>query len=233
MRPIIGITCNLIDNGTVHSLNVDYARAVEAAGGMPVILPAACTECTGQLLHILDGLILSGGGDLDPSCFGEEPVPGLGEITPERDLFELELTRQALKADLAILAICRGVQVLNVAMGGTLYQDINSQLGQVLKHRQDAPRWHASHKVNIKNGSLLSRILQSREIRVNSLHHQAINKVGYGLKVSAQAADGIIEGVESDNHKFVVGVQWHPEAMWMKDQVQLRLFTALVEAAKK
>ncbi|MFZ5626618.1 MAG: gamma-glutamyl-gamma-aminobutyrate hydrolase family protein [Bacillota bacterium] len=233
MRPIIGITCNLVNNGTVHSLNVDYARAVEAAGGMPVILPAACTECAGQILHMLDGLILSGGGDLDPAFFDEEPVPGLGEITPERDLFELELTKQALKADLAILAICRGMQVLNVAMGGTLYQDINSQLDRVLKHRQEAPRWYASHKVSIKNGSLLSRILQSREVRVNSMHHQAVNKVGYGLKVTAQAADGVIEGVESENHKFVLGVQWHPEAMWAKDPLQLKLFTALVEAAKK
>ncbi len=233
MRPTIGITCSHDDKTDRTFLPQAYAKAVEQAGGVPILLPQVmAADCLGQLVHILDGILFSGGVDVDPVHFGEEPLPALGEISPERDSFELALARQALDADLAVFAICRGIQVLNIAAGGTIYQDLRTQLDKALKHSQDAPRWYATHKVTVKGGTFLARALQAREVRVNSFHHQAVNRVAPGFRLSATAPDGVIEAIESENHKYVVGVQWHPEGMWEKDTQMLKLFKSFIQAAK-
>lgn len=233
MRPTIGITCSHDYKTDRTFLPQAYAQAVEQAGGMPILLSqVVAADGLGQLVHMLDGILFSGGVDVDPVHFGEEPLPALGEVAPERDRFELELVRQALDADLAVLAICRGIQVLNIAAGGTIYQDLRTQVSNTLKHSQDAPRWHATHKVTIKGGTILARALQAREVRVNSFHHQAVSRVAPGFRLSATAPDGVIEAIESENHKYVVGVQWHPEGMWEKDPQMLKLFKSFIQAAK-
>jgi len=209
-----------------------YAAAVEAAGGIPVILPVLAPEKAPEVLEHLQGLLLSGGVDLDPSHYGEDPLPGLGKVTPERDAFELALARRALAAGVPVLGICRGVQVLNVAAGGTLFQDLGSQLEKVLKHRQEAPRWHESHAVRLDPSSRMAAILGVTEARVNSFHHQAVRVVAPGLRAVAWAPDGVIEAVESVDGGFALGVQWHPEEMWDRYPLHLKPFSALVEAAR-
>ncbi|MHB8170586.1 MAG: gamma-glutamyl-gamma-aminobutyrate hydrolase family protein [Thermincolia bacterium] len=233
MRPVIGITCAHDNDLDRAYINQFYVRAVEKAGGIPILLPIVGEgACLNQMVHMVDGLLFSGGADLDPVCFGQEPMNRLGEITPERDFFELELARQALGADLAILAICRGIQLINIAAGGTVYQDVNSQVSHAIKHYQKAPRWYPTHRMSIKPGSQLASILQTKDVRVNSFHHQAVADVASGFKVTAVAADGVIEAIESENHKFVVGIQCHPECMWEKDETFLRVFKCFVEAGK-
>ncbi|MGG0668545.1 gamma-glutamyl-gamma-aminobutyrate hydrolase family protein [Lederbergia citrisecunda] len=230
MKPIIGITSNI--DSTVHTLQNTYIQAVTAAGGVPLLIPTGVENDAQQITTLVDGLIVSGGGDLNPQLFNEEPLPQLGNVTPERDGIELELVRHMLTLDKPILGICRGHQVLNVAFGGTLYQDINSQsTNPLLQHDQKAKREHQSHAVHIEKGTLLASITASEKIMVNSFHHQALKDVPSPLIVSGKASDGIIESVESPEHHFVVGVQWHPEALMEKDdQVSMRLFSAYMKA---
>lgn len=169
---------------------------------------------------------------MNPILFNEEPLPQLGNVSPERDSAELELVRHMLSADKPILGICRGHQVLNVAFGGTLYQDITSQCtSPVLQHVQKAKRDHQSHAVHIEKGTILASIAISGKIMVNSFHHQALKDIPAPLIVSGKASDGIVEAVESTAHHFVVGVQWHPEALMQnEDQVSMRLFEAYMKA---
>jgi len=230
---LIGITSSVDEEDRVQ-VPSGYAAAVEAAGGIPVVLPVLAPEKAGEVLAHLQGLLLSGGVDVDPSHYGEDPLPGLGRVTPERDAFELALAREALALGVPVLGVCRGVQVLNVAAGGTLYQDLGSQMGNVLKHRQEAPRWHESHSVRLDPGSRLAAILGVPEVRVNSFHHQAVREVAGGLRAVAWAPDGVIEAVEATgtDHRFALGVQWHPEEMWRRHPLHLKPFAALVEAAR-
>jgi putative glutamine amidotransferase len=214
-----------------YSLPQDYVCAVTKAGGQVVILPASDGESAARLAGVLDGILLSGGADLDPSYFGEEPHPHLGHIDPERDEFELALVRAAIEAGTPLLAICRGIQVLNVAMGGTLYQDIQSQVKGAIKHRQDAPRYHASHKVVVERHSKLAGMVGAGDVAVNSFHHQAIRNVAPGFFVSARSTDGVIEAIESAHDLFVVGVQWHPECMTDSYPAMLEIFAAFVAEA--
>lgn len=232
--PVIGITCaQEAETGKAY-LNRPYYRAVERAGGLPVLLPPLEPEVgVAGVLGLLEGLLLSGGGDLDPVHFGEEPRPGTGEIAPERDAFELALTRAALAAGLPVFGICRGIQVLNVAAGGSLWQDLGEGGKSLLKHMQDAPRWYPTHAVNIAPGSRLGRILGKDRLRVNSLHHQAVREPAAGLRVVARADDGVVEAVEGDGPAFVLGVQFHPECLWEREPLFLNLFAALVEAARQ
>lgn len=209
-----------------------YAAAVEASGGIPVIIPVMHPGLAPELVAHLQGILFAGGVDVDPSYYGEEPLPGLGQVTPERDALELALAREALDRGVPVLGICRGVQVLNVAAGGTLYQDLASQLGKVLKHRQEAPRWYESHAVRIDPGSRLAAVVGTSELRVNSFHHQAVREVAPGLRAVAWAPDGVVEAVEAVNHRFALGLQWHPEEMWRRYPVHLKPFAALVEAAR-
>ena len=184
-------------------------------------------SCAGKL----DALLLSGGGDVHPSLFGGQPHRKLGEFDPERDAFEIAILQLMIDLGKPVLGICRGIQVINAALGGTLYQDLASEQPQALQHQQKAPRRYPTHFVTVQQGSRLSAILESSRLQVNSLHHQAVKDVAPGLQATAWADDGVIEGLEAAGHPFLIGVQWHPEGMWEHDQAAASLFRALVSAA--
>ena len=186
-----------------------------------------------RLARGLDGLLLTGGGDIDPAVFGEARHPTVSEVAPARDALELSAARMALERRLPILAVCRGLQLLDVALGGTLFQDVGSDPGTQLQHSQQEPRHEPTHKVQVKAGSLLAETLGTDELEVNSMHHQAIKALGSGLTAVAWAPDQIVEGVEiMDPSRFVLGVQWHPEEMVNHSEPARRLFAALVHAAR-
>ncbi|MHB1418723.1 MAG: gamma-glutamyl-gamma-aminobutyrate hydrolase family protein [Bacillota bacterium] len=229
MKPLIGITCNRDDGHDRILIAESYLRAVEAAGGLALLLPPR-EDDAGQYCRLVDGLLLSGGVDLDPFLFGEEPQPGMGRICPPRDAAEIALVREALALDKPLLAICRGIQVMNVAAGGSLYQDLQAQMQNSYKHSQGAPRWYPTHRVEVLPGSKLAVAL-GHGTRVNSFHHQAIKDVAPGFLISARADDGVIEAIESEQHRFVIGVQWHPEDMAARDPLQMELFRMLVAAS--
>ncbi len=183
------------------------------------------------MVEIVDGILLTGGVDLDPMLFNEEPRPDLGRLDPYRDFFEFHLTEIALKKDIPILGICRGCQILNVVAGGTVIQDITTTFGKenILKHQQRAPRWYPTHSVEIKEGSKLEKIFGCNELKVNSFHHQAIKEPGPGFIASAHAKDGVIEAIEGIDYHYAVGVQWHPELMWEHYSLFVKLFRSLIE----
>lgn len=231
MKKIIGITAHM-DDGR-HTISRDNIWAISDSGGVPVVLPNVTDEVViDHYVQMIDGLYVTGGGDIDPTLFGEEPHPNLGTITPERDAFELQLLRKCLKADIPILAVCRGCQIVNIAAGGDMFQDIYGQIPkQLLQHQQRGPRSHPSHYVHVSKNSLLHSIVGSQFIKVNSLHHQAVREMGEGFKVCGTASDGIIEAFESEDHRFVVAVQWHPENMFgAGDTCSVRLFKAFIDA---
>ena len=242
MRPVVGITCSLTASSIGDSIytlerNIiarDYSRAIEYAGGTPLLIPhVGDIECINQYLGVLDGLVLSGGGDIDPLLFGQEPHQNLGSVDRVRDEMELQLTQKALDQDLPILAICRGIQMLNVAAGGTIYQDIAAEMPQpTLRHSQSGAGWYASHTIDIMSESRLFQVFDSPTARVNSFHHQAVREIGEGFIVTAKARDNVIEAIESPTHRFVIGVQCHPEMMWEHHPEVLNLFTAFLKACQ-
>lgn len=226
MRPIIGITANYSDAERTYGLREVYARAVQKAGGTAIILPPTeDEEIINNYLDLCDGFILSGGDDVDPYNWGDLPQNGLELISPLRDYCELRLTNKVLEHKPVVLGICRGCQLLNVAGGGSLIQDLKSSLS----HDQKAPKDYAFHDIFIDRTSVLANILNSEAIRVNSFHHQAVDKPGRDMQIVACAADGTVEAIEGLGRGFVLGVQWHPE--WLSDEHSHRLFKALVEAA--
>ncbi|MGE5372111.1 MAG: gamma-glutamyl-gamma-aminobutyrate hydrolase family protein [Solirubrobacterales bacterium] len=226
MKPLIGITSSHDEQTTQHSVKTSYIAAVERAGGCPVLLPAAVgPESVLNYAERLDGFVFSGGGDVDPIWWGEEPLIGMGEIDPLRDEFELALAREILSRDKPGLFICRGIQVLNVAAGGELIQDLRTGL----KHRQQAPRYHPTHWIQLVPGSCLAGLAGCRQVWVNSFHHQAAAAAAPGFKVTARASDGVIEAIESEHHRYILGVQWHPECM--QDGLSDQLFRTLVQLA--
>ena len=188
------------------------------------------------LLGGLDGLLLSGGSDLDPCYYGEEAVPELGVTVPERDAFEMNLVEHALRSGMPIFGICRGMQVLNVALGGTLFQDLPSQMGHsvLLGHRQETPKWQPTHEVEVDAGSQVAGIMGTGELKVNSYHHQAVKDLASGLVTVAHAPDGVVEAVEwrDLSQRWLVGVQWHAEAMRDAAPQHRKLFEAHVSAAE-
>ncbi|QZT33498.1 gamma-glutamyl-gamma-aminobutyrate hydrolase family protein [Caldalkalibacillus thermarum TA2.A1] len=231
----IGISTGLEGERKI-TLSQDNVDAVVQAGGLPFLLPNLWdASCIPEMARELDGLLLTGGGDIDPTLFGEEPHPKLGTITPRRDFFEYHLIRLFLEQNKPVLAICRGCQILNVAAGGDMYQDIGAQHKQkILQHTQLAPRAHASHYVQIEQNSLLFSIIGKERIKVNSFHHQAIRRPAPGFEVSGWASDGVIEAFESKCHRFILGIQWHPECMAVQGvQDALKLFRAFVHAASQ
>jgi putative glutamine amidotransferase len=231
-RPLIGVTIGYSEKPDVFALRDDYVRAVEAGGGLPVVLAPGTPEDAREHVARLDGLLLTGGADVDPGHYGEAAHPALGRVIPERDRFELSLCRAALETDRPILAICRGHQVLNVATGGTLVQDIPSQIQGFVDHDPDVERWHNAHDVRVLPGTRLRAILGRDTVAVNSFHHQAVRQLGRGLVVSASAVDdGVVEGIEMPGRAFVVGVQWHPESYWDHGGAFQPLFEALVSAS--
>ncbi|MFZ5642217.1 MAG: gamma-glutamyl-gamma-aminobutyrate hydrolase family protein [Bacillota bacterium] len=233
MRPLIGITCSLDEEKGCYCIGKMYAEAVEAGGGIPVPLAYSSDENVLKgVSRILNGLILSGGGDVDPVYFGEEPVPAVGEVCPDRDMFEINMARRALKNNIPVLGICRGMQVLNIAAGGDIFQDIgNRPGGPGIKHFQQAPRWHPTHQINIDKGTVLASILGEGPIRVNSYHHQAVRNPAPGFIISARSQDGLAEAIESGNYLFALGIQCHPETLWQRRPAFLALFKRLVEVA--
>ena len=233
LKPIIGVSSSLkMDLMTVPLENI---QAVTAFGGVPIVLPNLVGDEINTIANMLDGLLLTGGGDIDPTLFGEEPHVGLGSITPERDFFEINLIQKMLELNKPILGICRGAQILNIAVGGDMFQDIYSQNDRtLLQHDQQAPRWHASHFVDVTKDSLLNKITQVDRFKVNSYHHQANRLVPVGFQVSAVSSDRIIEAIESIEHDFVLGVQWHPETLLpKKDIVSEKIMGSFIAACQK
>ena len=236
--PLIGITTSVtVDKVPERAyVNATYIRAVQAAGGIPLLLtPYFTPEVQAALWQRLDGLVLTGGGDIAPARFGEAPHPAVDDVSPARDELEIGLTQRAVADEVPLFAICRGVQVLNVALGGTLVQDLPSEWPNALAHSQKAPRHEPSHAVKVMGeGTRLGRVLGALEIEVNSMHHQAIKRLGEGLREVAWAPDGVIEGVEMPGEtRFVLGVQWHPEELVGHDQAARNLFAAIVDAARR
>ena len=221
------------DELAFNGLTFAYIEAVRAAGGMPILLPQrANVDEIKTLVGRLDGLLLPGGGDIEPARYGEETLPACGSIDVERDALELELARQAVEQGLPLLAICRGVQVLNVALGGTLWQDLPTQAPGAMRHscHGSENRTRLVHPVRLDPDSRVAAVLGTAEVETNSSHHQALRQVAAGLEVVGHAPDDVIEAVEMPAHPFALGVQWHPEGMYKKYPVMLRLFAALVEA---
>ncbi len=216
-------------------VNSTYLRAVQEAGGVPVLLPPQLDEpAVDALMAAADGLLLTGGGDVDPARFGEAPHPTCYDVAPRRDTVETRAVERALDRGIPVLAICRGIQVLNVALGGSLYQDIASEPGSPIAHGQKAPRDQPTHRVAVKPGSRLAETLGADEVEVNSMHHQSVRALGRGLVEVAWAPDGIVEGLEMpDSSRFVLGVQWHPEELIAHSEPARRLFSALVGAARR
>jgi putative glutamine amidotransferase len=199
-----------------------------------MIPPGLDANALDALCMRLDGLLLTGGADLDPALYGEQRMPESGDVEPERDELELAMTRTALARDLPILGICRGMQALNVACGGTLYQDIATQLPDTELHDwHKLPRNHLAHNVTVEPGSRLSEILGAQELRVNSLHHQAVRRPGAGLRIVARAADGVAEGLEAPGRRFALAVQYHPEELVETDALSRRLFDAFTQACRE
>jgi putative glutamine amidotransferase len=221
MKPIIGITRN--------RRPADYEQAIRAAGGEPRLLDWDSTDA-GEALDGVDGLMLTGGGDVHPKHYGRSMSPRIELAEPGRDEFEITLSREALQRDLPILAICRGLQVLNVAAGGTLLPHVPDAVGDEIAHSIDEPKNVVAHQISIKPESTLARALGPRgaaveTCAVNSRHHQAVDAVAPGFMVSATAPDGIVEAIERNDRRFCVGVEWHPENFWATGE-----FAALFEA---
>ena len=213
------------------ALKQDYLDAVVGAGAIPVVIAPDATPAADLVVSRLDGLMLVGGADVDPSHYGETPHNDTVSPGPERDALELALLNSALDRGLPVLAICRGHQVLNVARGGTLWQDLPTQRPDGLRHRQTGEPHCAGHGIRVSPGSLLNRIVESEHLETNSFHHQAVRELGHGLQPTAWSADGLVEALEDPTHPFVLGVQWHPEEMLAHAQHRA-LFDAFVEAAE-
>lgn len=236
-KPIIGITCSTkeISGQETAYLHYSYATSVMNAGGVPVILPMGDKETAQEWAALCDGLLLSGGEDIDPQQIGAEPHPNLGKIIPERDKTEMDLIHYAQELNIPIFAICRGIQVLNGALGGTLYQDVKDELEEVIKHSQDGARSAATHSITVEKDTLLAKILGTHEIAINSFHHMAVKEAAPGLKVTARSSDGVVEAMEStdlDKH-WILAVQWHPEDMTEVSEEMHQLFVHFVETCAK
>lgn len=230
-RPRIGITMRLDLDTNRFYLGRDYSEALESFGGVPShisLIPKR--EYIVETLKTLDGILLPGSNsDVDPQIYGEEPLPKLGQIVPEKDETDLLVLREAEKLKMPILAICFGMQALNVSRGGTLIQDIESQIEGSLKHEQGKPVNRNSHSIELKESKIFSSLITSGNIKVNSSHHQCIKNVGENLTVTSVAKDGVIESIEDTREdRFVFGVQWHPELSWKFDDLSKNIFKIFV-----
>jgi putative glutamine amidotransferase len=235
MRPTIAITTSYgKESEDDFLLHKTYLRSVEKAGGLPVIVAPGTPEDATLILDRVAGLLLTGGSDVDPALFGEARHPSVRRVIPERDAFEIALCQEAQRRDLPVLAICRGQQVMNVALGGSLFQDVASQVPGAIQHRSETERWETSHDVELLPGARLRAILGRGTLAVNSFHHQAVKDVARGLVVSARSPiDGIIEGLESRERRFFMAVQWHPEDFWGHAATFEPLFNELVKACDR
>lgn len=245
MRPIIGICVNQSSDdsiGTMTNLGFrdqdwqliasDYISAVELAGGCPIILPIVDDIKTiWNFIEKLDGIIFTGGSDINPQYYDEKPIYELATTNPLRDQYEIVLCKKVLyETEIPVLGICRGCQLINVVAGGTLYQDLETQWLNGFNHKLTSfPKYYPSHKVAIEDGSRLNDIFEKQELGVNSFNHQAIRDLGENLIATMKAEDGLVEGIEMNGNRFVVAVQWHPEMMIEKDSTYLKYFKHFVK----
>src|SRR5215217_4590516 len=242
MKPVIGVTPDFnagdrTDMGgrePTYFLRARYIRAIEDLGGIPLILPLVDSPIARRrLLDGVDGLLLTGSGpDLSPRLYGERQQFTFPLVSERRANFELEIIHRARTCDLPLLGICGGMQTVNVACGGTLFQHIPAQVRQALDHRQKTKATHLSHPVAVTPHSLLKKIVDRAKLMVNSSHHQSVKAVGSSLMTSATAPDGIVEAIESPAHRFLLAVQWHPEFLFERYAAHRRLFEALLRAAR-
>jgi putative glutamine amidotransferase len=235
-RPLIGLTTSRGRNKNGLSqltITEAYVQALTLAGALPVMLPLGAPDYDlEELLTRLDGLLLTGGGDVAPERYGSRAHPLVSEVDQDRDRVEIQLIQSALERELPVLGICRGLQVMNVTLGGSLYEDLQDQRPNTHNHQffPEHPRSYQAHLVTIENGSHLQLILSTQSAQVNSFHHQGIRRLARGTRATAFAPDGVIEGLELEAYPFGLAVQWHPE--WLPDQPEMRaLFQAFIEAA--
>lgn len=233
MKPKIGLLAEVQEEGYTGMKN-SYATAIEAAGGIPFLLPYSKNEQTlTDYAQTMDGFVFTGGADIDPKYFGEEKKPSCGQIFPLRDEFEMRMFERVLKTKKPILGICRGMQVINVFLGGTLYQDIETEYETDLTHRQTAPVTAPWHDILITEETKLSALIGKSRMAGNSFHHQAVKALAKGLTCTATAKDGIIEAYSHDTYPYLRAYQWHPERLYLSDADNLSLFTEFIEACKK
>jgi putative glutamine amidotransferase len=242
-RPVIGVATQTLpavpgERPPCWVMGRSYVEELRKVGGVPWVIPLLPhdPDTLHAIFERLDGVFITGGADVDPACYGEQKSPLCGAIDPDRDAVEIALLRHALGRNLPVFAVCRGIQILNVTCGGTLYQDIAGQVPAALKHDHfptpDNPsRKFLAHDITVKSGSRLGRILGEAVVPVNSMHHQAIKDLAPNLAPTAYAPDGVIEGVEGTNGQYLVAVQWHPEELTESMPGMQRLFSTFIDAA--
>lgn len=235
-KPLIGLTpYHDTDNHDIK-MRPTYLRTLKAAGAIPVVMPLEASEDDlKQLTDELDGFLFAGGPDVHPFLFGEETREGCGNVSKERDQMELTLLPLILALGKPVLGICRGIQILNIGLGGDIWQDIPSQVKRDFPIAHSQPFYYnmPSHTVTLSDDSLLSSIAGKSELKVNSMHHQAVREVAPGLVATAWSPDQLVEAIEMPGYPFFLGVQWHPEYLWEKDDVALRMFQTFVDACRK
>lgn len=235
MKPLIGLTCqyDYSQRRKYNKINYTYIDAIKRVGGIPIILPIVNeSDIIERYLGIVQGIILTGGGDAAPLLYGEEPIREVDSICYERDNMELKIIKRAYEIEIPIFGICRGIQMINIALGGTIYQDIYRQIPNSLGHNAGSSIEGGYHTIEIVKDSILFEIFKKERIQVNSEHHQSVRALGNNLRINATSLDGVIEGIESTNDKFVLGVQFHPEAMIDKHEEILNIFKYFVSNCK-
>lgn len=239
LKPVVILSPDYADDPSRLAVGEDYVKALMKCGALPLVASegfgtVAVDELVCEVCYMADGIMLTGGGDIEADLFNQSPVPGLKGLNRARDEFEIALIRRALEENMPILGICRGAQILNVALGGTLVQDIPTQVSDSLQHMFNHDRRNPVHSVSLSDRSILAQIFHTIVVDVNSVHHQAVGDLGEGLSVSAVADDGVIEAVEMYDRQFVLGVQWHPENLaFGEDARWMCLFDRFVDAARQ
>lgn len=231
-RPVIGIVSNFDGEKNGYFSPIHYIRVMEKSGALPIILPYVKADRVTAVLDHISGLVLTGGGDFPTELYGEAPHPAVRRIIPERDNFEFALARGALDRHMPTLGICRGMQILNVVAGGTIYPHTVDEVPNVIDHRDGTPLDQTVHEVHLERETHLWRLCggQQSSFRVNSLHHQAVKRLAPEFVISARAEDGVVEAIESPGRPFVIGVQWHPECMYESEPACRHLIDNFVKA---
>lgn len=234
VRPMIAVTPNYNAKQNQVFVSTGYLEAVEKAGGIPVVLPLTDDErIIGEVANRFDGFLFTGGPDIAPAFYGQKTEPVCETICDRRDALETKLMRRVLEGDKPVFAICRGCQLLNVSLGGSLYQDIPTQLYSPVKTVHRSRPVTATHPVSIVSGTLLHELVQTDEMTVNSVHHQGVRALAPTLKIAARSPDGLVEAVYLPGKRFVLGVQWHPDLLWKNDPKSLKLFETFVERCRE